>query len=148
MHWFITNIAVDWNFGDKLVRQGTIKSAGGNACVDTMGHDGRYSPGRPEFYSCHGGYSQRWVHLSSNKQIRTETGKCLVSDQFWHDVLTLDYCKEGQEWRWEPISQGSNIGYMIYKDLCLEYRPENHLLFYVKCTQTANQRFTFEVNPV
>ena len=147
LNWFIVNIAVDWNFGGKLIRQGAIKSTQGNACVDAMGHDGRYSPGRPEFYSCHGGYSQRWVYLTSNKQIRTETGKCLSSDPYWHDVITLDYCGEGHQWRWEPVTGGSNIGYLIYKDLCLEYRPENHLLFYVPCKQTASQQFTFEIIP-
>lgn len=147
MHWFITNIAVDWNYGDKLMRQGTIKSTQGDACVDTMGHEGRFSPGRPEFYTCHGGHSQRWLYLNRGKQLQTETGKCLMSDQYWHDVLTLDYCSEGHEWRWEPVSQGSNVGYLIYKDLCLEYRHGNNLLFYVLCKQTVSQQFTFQIIP-
>ena len=144
LDWYINSVAIDWMFGDKVARRGAIQAANTNACIDHMGHDGRYSPGRPRFYNCHGGHSQTWVQVASSKQIQTETGKCLMSDQYWHDVLTLDYCKEGHVWKWEPVSQGSKFGYLIYKDLCLEYRTENNLLFYVKCTQNSNQQFIFE----
>ena len=76
-----------------------------------MEHDGRYSLGRPRFYNCHGGHSQTWVQVESSKQIQTETGKCPMSDQYWHDVLTLEYCKE-EQWVeiWVFDLQGSVFG--------------------------------------
>ena len=144
LNWYISNVAVDWLFGDKVIIKGSIKTGNSNFCADNMGHDGRYNQGRPRFYKCHGGYSQTWVYRSNSKQVQTETGKCLMSDPYWHDVLTLDYCTEGHSWKWEPLSQGSKLGYLVYKDLCLEYRTENNLAFYSICKETKNQQFLFE----
>lgn len=76
-HWFLTTIATDWNYGNRLLRKGSIKSATSEVCADTMGNEGRYSVGRPEFYGCHGGYSQSWVLLTKNNHIETETGETI-----------------------------------------------------------------------
>ena len=141
--WYIANVATDWIFGEKALRAGVIKSVAGNVCVDNMGFEGRYSFGRPEFYGCHGGHTQYWVWHAATKQLKTETGKCLVGDVYWHDVLTTRYCEEGEQWTWQQV-RGS-VGKLVYKDLCLEWRAENRLLFYTECRDSApNQEFTFE----
>ena len=140
--WYITNVATDWVFGEKLLRSGVIKSVAGNVCVDNMGYEGRYSFGRPEFYGCHGDHTQHWIWHAATRQLKTETGKCLVSDVYWHDVVTLRYCEEGEQWDWQVVR--GNVGKLVYKDLCLEWRAENRLLFYTECKNIPSQEFKFE----
>ena len=141
--WYINNIAVDWKFVDSYSKQGSIKLVNADKCLDTMGHDGRYSPGRPEFYGCHGGFTQFWLLEKQTKHLKIETGKCLRSDTFDHDVLALDYCTgPGDQWMFEDI--GNNIGYLKYRGECLEVRPNNNLAYVTTCKGSPEQQFLFQ----